>query len=98
MVRHARLRRFPVSFTAPAPPAAVLTALCILVVPVIPAGAAGTSQGPVAEYSFDQDPGEGTIVEDLSGSGNTATIEGAEWVPGGRYVGALRFCLSKKAS
>ncbi len=46
-------------------------------------------QGPIAAYSFDE--GEGTSVEDLTGDGNTATIEGAEWVPGGKYGGAMKF-------
>lgn len=35
--------------------------------------------GPVAAYSFDE--GEGTTVEDVTGDGHTAMIEGAEWTP-----------------
>src|ERR1700761_4466205 len=46
-------------------------------------------QGPVAAYSFDK--GEGTTVEDLTGDGNTATLEGATWTTHGRYGGALEF-------
>ena len=48
---------------------------------------------PVAAYSFDQD--EGTTVEDVTGDGNTATIEGAEWAADGRYGGAYEFDSSK---
>jgi Concanavalin A-like lectin/glucanases superfamily len=46
-------------------------------------------QGPVAAYSFDQ--GEGTTVEDVTGDGNTATIEGAQWTTHGRYGDAVEF-------
>jgi hypothetical protein len=53
--------------------------------------AAAATFGPVAEYSFDEDPGEGTAVEDLSGNGHTATIHGAKWTPHGRYGGAMEF-------
>jgi Concanavalin A-like lectin/glucanases superfamily len=91
MIRQVRLRLSRASITAMGLCIALLAALCILVVPALPAGAAGTSQGPVAEYSFDEDPGESGTVEDLSGDGNTATIEGAEWTPGGKYGGAMRF-------
>ena len=45
--------------------------------------------GPVAAYRFDE--GEGTTVEDLTGDGHTATIEGAEWTTNGKYGGALEF-------
>jgi hypothetical protein len=45
--------------------------------------------GPVAEYSFDE--GEGETVEDLTGDGHTATIEGATWTEHGRYGGAMEF-------
>jgi hypothetical protein len=44
---------------------------------------------PVATYSFDE--GEGATVEDLSGNGHTATIEGAQWSTKGRYGGAMEF-------
>ncbi len=91
MVRYARLRLSHVSIFAMVVCAGLLAALCMLVVPAIPAGAAGTSQGPVAEYSFDQNPGEGTTVEDVSGDGNTATIHGAAWTEHGRYGGAMNF-------
>jgi hypothetical protein len=47
--------------------------------------------GPVAEYSFDQDPGEAGTIEDQSGDGHTATIHGAEWTAHGRYGGAMEF-------
>jgi Concanavalin A-like lectin/glucanases superfamily len=46
-------------------------------------------QPPVAAYSFDE--GEGATVEDLTGNGHTATIEGAAWTTHGRYGGALQF-------
>lgn len=45
-------------------------------------------QGPVAEYSFDE--GTGGTVEDVSGGGHTATIEGAEWARG-KYGDSLKF-------
>ncbi len=45
-------------------------------------------QGPVAAYSFDE--GEGTTVEDLTGNGHDATIEGATWTRG-KYGDALQF-------
>jgi hypothetical protein len=53
--------------------------------------AAAATFGPVAEYSFDEDPGEGTTIEDLSGDGHTATIHGAKWTLHGRYGGAMEF-------
>jgi len=45
--------------------------------------------GPVADYSFDE--GSGETAEDLTGNGHTATLQGAEWTPHGRYGGALEF-------
>ncbi len=45
-------------------------------------------QGPVAAYSFDK--GSGETVEDVTGNGHTATIEGAEWTRG-RYGSGLQF-------
>jgi Concanavalin A-like lectin/glucanases superfamily len=45
-------------------------------------------QGPVAAWSFEE--GTGTTVEDVTGDGHTATIEGAEWARG-RYGGAVKF-------
>jgi Concanavalin A-like lectin/glucanases superfamily len=53
-----------------------------------PGHAAGTEQGPVAAYSFDE--GTGTTVEDVTGDGHTATIEGAKWARG-RYGDGLEF-------
>ena len=50
---------------------------------------------PVAEYSFDE--GEGETVEDLTGDGHTATVEGAEWTEHGRYGGAMEFDPAKEA-
>jgi Concanavalin A-like lectin/glucanases superfamily len=48
-------------------------------------------QGPVAAYSFDEGGPGVTTVEDDTGHGHTATIEGgAEWTKG-RYGGALHF-------
>ena len=44
--------------------------------------------GPVAAYSFDE--GEGTSVEDVTGNGHTATIEGATWARG-KYGDGLEF-------
>jgi hypothetical protein len=46
------------------------------------------SAGPVAAYSFDE--GEGETVEDLTGNGHAATIEGATWARG-RYGDGLQF-------
>ena len=43
-------------------------------------------QGPVAAYSFDE--GSGETVEDVTGDGHTATLQGAKWTPHGRYGGA----------
>jgi len=45
-------------------------------------------QGPVAAWSFNE--GTGTTAEDMTGDGNTATIEGAEWARG-KYEDALKF-------
>ena len=53
-----------------------------------PGQAAGTQQGPIAAYSFDE--GEGETVEDLTGDGHDGTIEGAEWARG-RYGDSLKF-------
>jgi Concanavalin A-like lectin/glucanases superfamily len=53
-----------------------------------PGHAAGTEQGPIAAYSFDE--GTGATVEDTTGHGHTATIEGAKWARG-RYGGGLEF-------
>jgi hypothetical protein len=47
------------------------------------------SQGPVAEYSFDE--AEGATAADLTGAGRAAIIEGATRTPHGRYGGALQF-------
>ncbi len=46
------------------------------------------SANPVAAYSFDE--GEGSIAHDAVGD-HDGTIDGAEWVEGGRFGGALRF-------
>lgn len=48
-------------------------------------------QGPIAAWSFDEDPGEGTAIKDLTGDGHTATIHGATWTAHGRYGGAMAF-------
>jgi fibronectin type 3 domain-containing protein len=45
--------------------------------------------GPVASYSMDQ--GAGTVLPDVSGTGNHGTIAGATWTAGGRFGGALSF-------
>jgi Concanavalin A-like lectin/glucanases superfamily len=50
---------------------------------------ASASQAPIAAYSFDE--GEGSTVEDLTGDGHTATIEGADWSTRGKYGGAMEF-------
>jgi hypothetical protein len=47
--------------------------------------------GPVADWSFDQNPGEGTTTEDNTGNEHTATIHGAKWSPAGKYGGAMEF-------
>jgi hypothetical protein len=46
------------------------------------------SQYPIAAYSFGE--GEGGIVQDAF-RGHDGTVEGAEWVEGGKFGGALRF-------
>jgi hypothetical protein len=51
----------------------------------------GTAVGPaglVAGYNFDA--GSGTTAADISGSGNTGTLNGATWVSG-KYGGGLMF-------
>ncbi len=58
-------------------------------------GFAAATQGPVAEYSFDENPGEGTTIKDDSGNGHIATIHGAKWTPHGRYGGAMEFDAEK---
>ncbi len=76
-----------------------LLRLCILLalaVPasfaIVPAAAIANQQGPVAAYSFDEDPGEGTTVEDLTGDKNEGTIEApATWDAHGRFGGAMEF-------
>ncbi|HEY0278091.1 MAG TPA: LamG domain-containing protein [Solirubrobacterales bacterium] len=57
-----------------------------------PGAARAATQGPIAEYSFDEGAigTEGGTLEDLSGNGHDGTVEGAEWAHG-RYGGALRF-------
>ena len=44
---------------------------------------------PVAAYSFDA--GEGSTLEDITGSGHEGTIEGASWFDHGKYGKALSF-------
>jgi hypothetical protein len=68
-----------------------MAGFCIGVLVALPVGASAATPGPVAEYSFDEDPGTGTTIEDLSGDGHTATIHGATWTPHGRYGGAMEF-------
>jgi hypothetical protein len=53
--------------------------------------ALAATQGPVAEYSFDEGEEAGATVEDLSEEGNDATLEGAKRTTHGRYGGALEF-------
>jgi glucose/arabinose dehydrogenase len=48
-----------------------------------------TVGGLVAAYGFDE--GVGPVVTDASGHGLTGTIQGATWITGGRYGGALSF-------
>jgi len=48
-----------------------------------------TPVGLVAAYSFNA--GTGTTVADVSGNGNTGTINGATWTTAGRFGGALSF-------
>jgi hypothetical protein len=45
--------------------------------------------GLVAAYSFNA--GAGTIAADVSGAGNTGTLNGATWTASGRYGSALTF-------
>jgi hypothetical protein len=60
----------------------------------VSADASISVRGPVAAYSFDE--GEGETVEDLTGDGHTATIEGASWSTQGRYGGAMEFDASEE--
>src|ERR671935_197685 len=53
------------------------------------ARARAASTGLVAAYSFDQ--GSGSTLTDLSGNGNTGTIQNATWSSAGKYGGALSF-------
>jgi hypothetical protein len=55
-----------------------------------PVRAKAATQGPVAEYSFDEGEEAGETVEDLAGE-NDGTIEGAKRTSHGRYGGALSF-------
>lgn len=50
-------------------------------------------QGAVAAYTFDK--GEGTTVEDVTGAGNTAMIEDAEWTTHGHFGGAMEFTAAE---
>jgi Concanavalin A-like lectin/glucanases superfamily len=47
--------------------------------------------GPVAAYSFDEGEAGGTVVQDITGDGHTATIHGAKWSTHGVFGGALEF-------
>src|SRR5262249_40056824 len=91
MVRHARLRLFPASTATTAWCLGLMAVLCLAVMPALPVHASAATYAPVASYSFDQDPGEGTTIEDASGDGHTATIHGASWTEHGRYGGAMEF-------
>jgi hypothetical protein len=66
----------------------LLAGLCLAVMAAAPVGASAAGYAPVAAYSFDA--GEGTIVEDVTGDGNTGTVEGASWARG-HYGDAMRF-------
>ena len=48
-----------------------------------------TISGLVAAYSFDE--GAGTVVNDLSGNGNTGTLVNATWSSSGKFGSALSF-------
>jgi hypothetical protein len=51
-------------------------------------------QGLQLYYPFDQD--EGDTVTDQSGTGNHATVAGAQWVAAGRYGGGYHFSGAKQ--
>jgi hypothetical protein len=56
----------------------------------------GGSPGPgglVLYLPFDAPP-VNNVVQDASGAGNHGRVEGAQWVPEGRFGGAYRFCLT----
>ena len=79
-------------------PCMTLLRCCFLVAAIsilwlVPSQASATTPGPVAAYSFDE--GSGETVEDVTGNGHTATIDGAEWTGQGRYGGALEFVGSE---
>jgi concanavalin A-like lectin/glucanase superfamily protein len=57
----------------------------------VPVGGGGDGRelGLVAAYGFDR--GSGRTVEDDSGDGNTAGVQGATWTRAGRYGRGMRF-------
>jgi hypothetical protein len=91
MVRHARLRLFPVSTATTAISLGLVVGIYLAVMAALPVQASAAVYSPVASYSFDENPGEGTTIEDASGNGHTATIHGASWTTHGRYGGAMEF-------
>src|SRR5712691_1746630 len=55
-----------------------------------------TAPTPVAAYAFDE--GTGMSAADASGSGNTATLNGATWTSAGKYGAAVSFGASSIVS
>jgi hypothetical protein len=90
MVRHARLRFFPVPITATALCLALAVALSLAIMGTLPGRASAAAYAPVAEYSFDEGEAAGTTFEDQAGE-NDGVIEGAERTVRGRYGDALSF-------
>ena len=89
MRTHALRRTFAARLTCAATLVAALTTLAFVSTAVSSSTAAAAAGGLVAAYSFDA--GSGTTVADVSGSGNTGTVNGATWTTAGRNGGALSF-------
>ncbi|MHA3773494.1 LamG-like jellyroll fold domain-containing protein [Verrucomicrobiota bacterium sgz303538] len=63
--------------------------LLVVVLGCLSVPAAGQQSGLVAAYSFDE--GSGSSAGDSSGNGYMGTVNGATWLPGGRFGSALSF-------
>jgi alpha-L-fucosidase len=62
---------------------------------VTPALAPVAENGLVLYLNFDEPPVQG-IVRDMSGRSNHGRVEGATWVPDGRFGGAMRFDIRQR--
>jgi Concanavalin A-like lectin/glucanases superfamily/Putative amidase domain len=104
MVRDALVRLGATKIVAASVAVLVLTTAMVLIArPLVASADPGTSQGPVAAYSFDEGVEAGSTVEDVSGDGHEGTIEGATRTEHGKYGEALEFngesdCVSVPSS